>query len=44
MQILKTKDECDHVQFLITETSMPGVETKQMVPDFETLSVGKMKQ
>ncbi|KAK0077369.1 hypothetical protein PV326_010091, partial [Microctonus aethiopoides] len=40
MQILKTKEECDHVQFLITDTSSPGVTTKPMIAELETLSIG----
>lgn len=41
MKILKSKEECDHVQFLITDTSAPGVATKPMIAELETLSVGK---
>lgn len=41
MQILKTKNECDHVQFLITEQSGPGVVPKPMIADLECLSLGK---
>lgn len=41
MDILKTKDECDHVQFLITDSSGPGVVPKPIFADLETLSVGK---
>ncbi|KAH0557578.1 hypothetical protein KQX54_008544 [Cotesia glomerata] len=39
VQILKTKEECDHVQFLITDTSAPGVATNPMIADLETLSI-----
>ncbi|XP_014297499.1 guanylate cyclase soluble subunit beta-1 isoform X1 [Microplitis mediator] len=39
MKILKSKEECDHVQFLITDTSAPGVATKPMIAELETLSV-----
>ncbi|OXU25138.1 hypothetical protein TSAR_004916, partial [Trichomalopsis sarcophagae] len=39
MQILKTKNECDHVQFLITEQSGPGIVPKPMIADLECLSV-----
>lgn len=42
MQILKTKDECDHVQFLITDSSAPGATTKPITAELETLSVGKV--
>jgi len=41
MQIVKTKSECDHVQFLITDTSGPGVVSNPMIAELETLSVGK---
>lgn len=41
MRILKTKNECDHVQFLITNTSGPGVVSNPMITELETLSVGK---
>ncbi|OAD61386.1 Guanylate cyclase soluble subunit beta-1 [Eufriesea mexicana] len=39
MRILKTKNECDHVQFLITNTSGPGVVSNPMITELETLSV-----
>ncbi|KAJ8676635.1 hypothetical protein QAD02_012422, partial [Eretmocerus hayati] len=39
VQILQTKEESDHVQFLITEQSGPGVVSKPMVTDLECLSV-----
>ncbi|XP_014204890.1 guanylate cyclase soluble subunit beta-1 isoform X2 [Copidosoma floridanum] len=40
MKILKTKDDdCDHVQFLITEQSGPGIDTNPMTADLECLSV-----
>ncbi|XP_011499391.1 PREDICTED: guanylate cyclase soluble subunit beta-1 isoform X2 [Ceratosolen solmsi marchali] len=39
MQILKTKVECDHVQFLITEQSYPGIAIKPTITDLECLSV-----
>lgn len=41
MQIVKTKNECDHVQFLITDASGPGVVTNPMIAELETLSVGE---
>lgn len=41
MQIVKTKSECDHVQFLITDTSGPGVVSNPMITELETLSVGE---
>ncbi|KAH0557579.1 hypothetical protein KQX54_008547 [Cotesia glomerata] len=44
VQILKTKEECDHVQFLITDTSAPGVATNPMIADLETLSIEPNKK
>lgn len=41
MQIVKTKSECDHVQFLITDTSGPGAVSNPMIAELETLSVGE---
>lgn len=41
MEIVKTKSECDHVQFLITDTSGPGVVSNPMIAELETLSVGE---
>ncbi|XP_047370762.1 guanylate cyclase soluble subunit beta-1 isoform X1 [Vespa velutina] len=38
MEILKTKNECDHVQFLITNTSGPGVVSNSMIVEHEMLS------
>ncbi|XP_046624706.1 soluble guanylate cyclase gcy-33-like [Neodiprion virginianus] len=38
MRILKTKNECDHVQFLITDSSTPGVVSKPMIAELQTLS------
>lgn len=40
MEILKTKEECDHVQFLITETSNPGRVSVPEIAEIETLSLG----
>ncbi|GLV36126.1 Guanylyl cyclase beta-subunit at 100B [Carabus blaptoides fortunei] len=39
IEILKTKDECDHVQFLITETSGPGRVPMPEIAEIETLSL-----
>ncbi|XP_033323715.1 guanylate cyclase soluble subunit beta-1-like [Megalopta genalis] len=39
MRILKTKNECDHVQFMITNTSGSGVVSNPMIAELETLSV-----
>jgi guanylate cyclase soluble subunit beta len=45
VEILKTKEECDHVQFLITELSGPG---KTSCPEAtqvqQTLSIGNLQQ
>lgn len=41
MEILKTKNECDHVQFLITNTSGPGVVSNSMIVEHEMLSAGE---
>jgi len=42
MQIVKTKSECDHVQFLITDASSePGVVSNPMIAELETLSIGE---
>ncbi|VVD02331.1 unnamed protein product [Leptidea sinapis] len=38
VEILKTKEECDHVQFLITETSTGRVSKPEMT-EIETLSI-----
>lgn len=40
VEILKTKEECDHVQFLITETSGPGKQQLPEIDEIETLSLG----
>ncbi|XP_065159270.1 guanylate cyclase soluble subunit beta-1 [Atheta coriaria] len=39
VEILKTKEECDHVQFLITETSGPGKQQLPEIDEIETLSL-----
>lgn len=41
VEILKTKEECDHVQFLITETSTSGRVSAPEIAEIETLSLGK---
>lgn len=43
VEIVKTKDECDHVQFLITERSGSSNVQHQQVAEIETLSLGKRK-
>lgn len=42
MKIIKTKAECDHVQFEITQSNVsgPGVISSPMPIELETLSVG----
>lgn len=40
VKILKTKEECDHVQFLITETSGPAKIQHPAIEEIETLSLG----
>jgi guanylate cyclase soluble subunit beta len=44
VKILKTKEECDHVQFLITELSGPGKASRPETAQIETLSIGKLRQ
>ncbi|KAJ9595190.1 hypothetical protein L9F63_013514, partial [Diploptera punctata] len=39
VKILKTKKECDHVQFLITELSGPGKVSRPEITEIETLSL-----
>ncbi|KAH9637519.1 hypothetical protein HF086_010930 [Spodoptera exigua] len=39
VEILKTKEECDHVQFLITETSTSGRVCAPEMAEIETLSL-----
>lgn len=40
VEIVKTKEENDHVQFLITETSSQSREQNQQAVEIETLSLG----
>lgn len=40
MKIIKTKEECDHVQFLITDQEGPGVVPKAIDAELECLSRG----
>ena len=42
VEVLKTKEECDHVQFLITETSNPGRVSVPEIAEIETLSLGNV--
>ncbi|CAH1370346.1 unnamed protein product [Tenebrio molitor] len=39
VDILKTKEECDHVQFLITETAGPGKVQHPEIDEIQTLSL-----
>ncbi|KRT86480.1 Adenylate and Guanylate cyclase, partial [Oryctes borbonicus] len=39
VQMLKTKDDCDHVQFLITEKSAPKKQQLPEIAEIETLSL-----
>ncbi|KDR07449.1 guanylate cyclase soluble subunit beta-1 [Zootermopsis nevadensis] len=39
VKILKTKEECDHAQFLITELCGPGKASRPEVTQIETLSI-----
>lgn len=43
VQILKTKEECDHVQFLITETYSPPKAQPPDIDEIETLSLGNKR-
>jgi hypothetical protein len=43
VEILKTKKECDHVQFLITELSCPGKASRPEAAQIETLSIGNLQ-
>lgn len=42
MEILKTKEECDHVQFLITEQCGPGRVSQPEIEEIDTLSLGNI--
>lgn len=42
MDIFKTKEECDHIQFLITEKSNSGRIAPPAFEEIETLSLGKI--
>jgi guanylate cyclase soluble subunit beta len=44
VKILKTKEECDHVQFLITELSGPGKASRPEAAQIETLSIGNLQE
>jgi hypothetical protein len=44
VEILKTKEESDHVQFLITELSGPGKASRPEATQVETLSIGNLQQ
>lgn len=40
VEILQTKEECDHVQFLITEKNITGQRQNDQTAEVETLSQG----
>jgi len=44
VEVLKTKEECDHVQFLITQLSGPGKATRPETAQVQTLSIGNLQQ
>jgi hypothetical protein len=44
VEILKTKEECDHIQFLITQLSGPGKASRPEVAQVQTLSIGNLQQ
>lgn len=41
VEILQTKEECDHVQFLITEKNTTGQHQNDQTAEVETLSQGR---
>lgn len=44
VEILKTKEECDHIQFLITQLSGPGKASRPETAQVQTLSIGNLQQ
>jgi hypothetical protein len=44
VEILKTKEECDHIQFLITQLSGPGKASRPEAAQVQTLSIGNLQQ
>ena len=44
VEILKTKEECDHIQFLITQLSGPGKASRPEADQVQTLSIGNLQQ
>lgn len=42
IDILRTKEDCDHVQFLITETSAPTRIPVPEIAEIDTLSLGNL--
>lgn len=44
VEILKTKEDCDHVQFLITQLSGPGKASLPEAAQVQTLSIGNLQQ
>jgi hypothetical protein len=41
VEILQTKEECDHVQFLITDKNTTGQRQSDQTAEVETLSQGQ---
>ena len=44
VEILKTKEEGDHIQFLITQLSGPGKASRPEAAQVQTLSIGNLQQ
>jgi len=44
VEILQTKEECDHVQFLITDKNTTGQHQSDQTAEVETLSQGHHQQ
>jgi hypothetical protein len=44
VEILKTKEDCDHIQFLITQLSGPGKASRPEAAQVQTLSIGNLQQ
>jgi hypothetical protein len=44
VEVLKTKEDCDHIQFLITQLSGPGKASRPEAAQVQTLSIGNLQQ
>jgi hypothetical protein len=44
VEILKKKEDCDHIQFLITQLSGPGKASRPEAAQVQTLSIGNLQQ